>query len=1463
MSSAEVIEESEPNAWWTTLKHEGVLLSPPVLEDTFPDGPPEIREREIDKLRRNYREFRNNPDQLRSWLDTVFEDLLDHTSGWEKEHLVSDEHTYQDLKPNRVLVDEDDDPRLAVWIDDDRVTDDDGEPGRIGIYSGRRTYADLVKLLRNTEIPIGILTNGHQFRVVNATLDRESWTEWDTEAWFEGGEGRDSLQGFYGLLSDEVLASPAEDEEDSLIDKIEESRDRQADLSDVMGTQVRESVEMLLQELDSVLMEVDEETREEILAPLKERDINRQEELRARYQASIRIIMRLVVALYAESRELFPKENPVYYDSYSVEGLFRELREAKIEESEEALEKQYGAWPRLQSLSRLIYHGSPHPDIPMQSYGGRLFRPPSEDGEDDVLAGIEVFEHDEVRITDATILEILENLKIAEFRSGGSRRRGPVDFSELRTEYIGMMYEGLLDYDLREAREEDEGIVFLNVGDKPALPFSVLEDLDEEGIETLIENLKDETSGSFLTEEKVKRTQISEESSVSEDEPEEGSSSLRSRLHTWARRVVEVTGVYMPHPNSVRAMDPTTVEKAKSEAANKLIERFVPPGGTYLVTWSGNRKSSGTFYTPPEMAIPTVKRSLQPVLYEEKGDNYVPKPPKEILDTQICDPAVGSGTFLIASLNHITEVLEESFEFHIISDMERDEEIKTTIGEDAQGLLNEELLTITPGEENWREKFEVQLRRIVVERCLYGVDINPLAVEFAKLSLWIETLSDDLPFSFLDHKIRVGNSLIGTWTSEFLTYPIGAWKREGGDGEDGQRTQRIDKIREETIIPQLETERKRHKHDTSWFKDDRPDTSKILERANSLFQEVHKAQHIGDQEQVWEKFNSDSDIQQLRYLMDRWCALWFWPVNNDSIPVLEPSQFYDDFSNAELRDIVTDLSSKHRFFHWEIEFPDVFMRDQPGFDAIVGNPPWEAPSPENDEFFIRYDPAYRAYDADRKEQVRDQILTSNPQIQEEYYNHVEKFRSIQAFTRSRETEDVLNIGGENTPYKYQKGNNNYYKLFLELSHYLLNDDGQLGMIFPINLISGKYSRPLRELIFENSRIRYIASFTNSKKIFPIASNQKFCTIILAKGKRTTSFLAKFMIEDPVVWIDLDESSALHYSLEQIKAMSPDTLNVNEFKSQKVLDLVAKVNKNGVPTGDYLPDVKVGRDLHDTYDKDLFDEVSEFENAGYTRQDGGIWENDQGDQALPVWFGELMNQFKFANKYVDESGEIRECSPSDPKIRPKNLMKKELFKENSYPDQKIRLAVRAKARPTDGRTIISALLPNYPSLITISFFKKMDDGVDKLTICGVMNSYVFDYLAKRRVDTTVAWFILSELPIPEFDGKDRETLARLTAKLNWHPEYFPDINEYTNGAIENIEYVADSRKRAEIREEIDEIIADSYGLTDNDMEWILRPDNEDPRSLWGDYKNRLEKLGGKGRWGELQENRKNSEEMNPE
>ncbi len=203
-------------------------------------------------------------------------------------------------------------------------------------------------------------------------------------------------------------------------------------------------------------------------------------------------------------------------------------------------------------------------------------------------------------------------------------------------------------------------------------------------------------------------------------------------------------------------------------AAKNLFSRVVRPGEWYLVRFGNTRKGSGTFYTPKELAGPTVRRTLQPLAYYDG----TARKPEEILALKVCDPACGSGSFLISAVRYLTEALFQSLHQHgRIHDAGNHTKLYDL------GLRKEDLQAT----DDFDDQLRARLRRHVVERCLYGVDLNPLAVELARMSLWIETLDPRLPFGFLDHKLKTGNALVGCWFNRFEDYPAMAWAREGGD----------------------------------------------------------------------------------------------------------------------------------------------------------------------------------------------------------------------------------------------------------------------------------------------------------------------------------------------------------------------------------------------------------------------------------------------------------------------------------------------------------------------------------------------------------------------------------------------------------------------------------------------------------------------------------------------------------
>ncbi|HPQ41102.1 MAG TPA: hypothetical protein PLV45_12085, partial [bacterium] len=568
---------------------------------------------------------------------------------------------------------------------------------------------------------------------------------------------------------------------------------------------------------------------------------------RSIYIAATRMVMRFVVILFAEARDLLPRENAIYHSSYSIQGL-REQLAFMAGGRAERLRHSYSAWPRLMALFQLVRDGSSHEALPVMRYGGGLFRKGETAASDAVLNAIAAFENPANTPADSAIHKILELLCISKVKVRQGRSStwvpAPVDFSDLSSEYIGILYEGLLDFELHRA-PVDSAVVFLKMGDEPALPLERLEEeMAPQRLAEIIGKLKKGSQKKSLsededidTEEDAEDVDEAEDLDSSEEEhdadnlDEDDSDSddsdldddffddnenvddivriVRERAQIWAEKAVkEARLVPYPRDDSI----PLVRERWQNEVTQKArsLYRLVLPGEWYLVRWGGTRKGAGTFYTRPQLAVPTARRTIQPLVYEsveptaedstdqKMGNNQRPRLPEDILKLKVCDPAMGSGSFLIAALRYITDALVESLHFHKRLIPSKD----GTICKLADGLPldhpKQEILPVPFDHPEFSERLQARLKPYVVERCLYGVDIDPLAVELARMAVWIETMKRDLPFGFIDHKLRCGNSLVGCWFDRFQDFPVMAFERD--DAGDKNHTRFVHHVRDHLFL---------------------------------------------------------------------------------------------------------------------------------------------------------------------------------------------------------------------------------------------------------------------------------------------------------------------------------------------------------------------------------------------------------------------------------------------------------------------------------------------------------------------------------------------------------------------------------------------------------------------------------------------------------------------------------------
>ncbi|HZZ81778.1 MAG TPA: hypothetical protein VFE62_24970, partial [Gemmataceae bacterium] len=1240
----------------------------------------------------------------------------------------------------------------------------------------------MLELLRGTGHRLGLLTNGQQFRLVYAGLDFESWCEWESDRWFDDGEGTEELLGFRQLLAPQPLREVTVGVE-KLLDAVEESRKRQADLSSVLRENVRQAVEYILEEV-STANRTNTDLFKALVAHGSDRPLTDTEAHEALMQATVRIVMRLVVCLFAESRQLLPVNDPIYAQSYGVRSLYDLLDEAaRVEGGTHVLFNRQTAWPRLMALFRLIHGGSGHGGFPLMPYGGVLFRPGDDTSSDAVARALHVLEH-AVTVGDSTIYYVLRKLLrgLLPVIKGKSKTfvEGPVDYTDLRTEFIGLIYEGLLDYRLKRTDEHIGPQIFLNLGREPVLPLSRLTDMlahDKKRLKDLLITLrKEKVMASAADEEEAEGTEEGEE-------PEEGAEEANEEIvaETDQTEAVQRTGDYLDSVESAIKWAKEAVllaaivsKQGKKETdseyqcrveaeAKRLIKRVVAVGEFYLVRAGNTRKGTGTFYTRPQLAVPTTHRTLEPLCYDKDKKGFLtPKTPETILGLKVCDPACGSASFLVAALHYLTDSLYKSLCHHCkLDDPEKSKKITLPFGLPRTNGESDRLLPFSPDDpqrgHTFADRVKALLRRHIVERCIYGVDINPLAVELARVSLWVETLDPELPFSFLDHKIKVGNSLVGCWLDRVEDYPLKAWEREGGDGPKGQRTQRIETLLKGEKVGNRRTGDGQIKQEMreiiqtrlqklpALFPNELTTTVSAVAEARAEYEMLHDMP-LADPE-TRERFYRDHianspTICKLKDAMDEWCAVWFWPTDEDSLThAPTPRTFHAGASLCA--DNVLAISGHVRFFHWELEFPDVFSSQRQGFDAMIGNPPWEVMKPNSQEFFSDFDPLYRTYDKQTALRQQEKMFASIAGLEGQWAEYNARFKALanwaadvaNAFevslargneqkalkeTWEKHRQKRVGFADPAHPFRLQgSADLNSYKMFAEIFWSLLKPNGRLGVILPTGVYSDAGTRNMREEFLFSGRLEFVYAFQNEKRVFAAAHHSfKQVALLATKGGSTEYFRVRFRLgvgDSPQAHEITDDilrhdGRAMRFTPEDVRRNSPNTLSLVELKSQRDLEIFRTIYDHSFRIGDKVPGwvVAFATEFHMTNDSKLFPSLEKWEAKGYERDEFARWIGPNEEVALPLYQGGMIHHFDPAFKSwlagMGRSAEWRFVPTDDKQIRPKFCMAEEVFHKHVGHRREIKVALRNIARSTDERSLICAVVDPVPCGHSLSVLK---------------------------------------------------------------------------------------------------------------------------------------------------------------
>jgi hypothetical protein len=995
-------------------------------------------------------------------------------------------------------------------------------------------------------------------------------------------------------------------------------------------------------------------------------------ELRTYRDAALLALYRVLFILYAEARDPRLDEHELYRNAYSAQGL---LDEILSDPTTAWPANRCSFWDRLRALFAIYDKGLP-PITPWENIpprGGDFFSAATPEGH--LL--------DDARLPDEAVARLMLDLATASPRSGVGRER--VSFRELDIENLGAVYEGLLEYEPRIARETT---LELKVqGRTYALAPSQVVRLCEQKSLTLTgdvafvagtaaESLRPEAR----TEDEPLEADVDGENGTEEDAAED--------------EVEEDEGSGVKRGSTARLL------------------RRLEPGAFHFIPGPG-RKGSGSFYTVRPIVRDLVHHALGPLVEGRTA--------AEIERLRVLDPACGSAHFLVEAMRFLGQALHRAYVDECSGRAPPGFEPKTEQGWDDNWRSSDEDARVANSEARaW-------CKRRIAERCLFGVDLNPTAVQLAQVALWIESVAGDRPLTFFEHHVRCGNSLFGTWLARLDVPPVPSLSREARRAQLGLFQDQVRRVVEQAALLRRTID------------EARPDDLRREGVEPESVREQAFKKHLLDE--------ADRALAAAKLLFDLRSASAFepriWAEFETLCGLIErPDDLRRHVESRPWWDAFRTTCERERFFHWELEYPEVFLGDGgvAGFDAVLGNPPWDKVKPERKEFYGRYDVLIRAFvggELDRRIAELNAEITS---LDGEFAAYQERVRTQAA---------CLKKGGD---YRYHDwevdgkstgGDPDVFKFFVERAHQVVRTGGRVAFLVPSAIYNNEGCTGLRHLLLDECAVERFYGFENRKKIFPIDSRYKFVSVVVRKGPPDRDgFEAAFMRHD----LDELERTAKHHEIgaprpdaaspawvvtvrrEELERLSPGTLAFLEYRSPRDREIVLKMYEGHPLLGDQGPgtwNARFYREFDMTNDRDLWTDP----------RTGKLWTVEQilgfrpGDfqetrarmaekEFWPLYEGKHIEQFLVDIKPIERWVSLEAAAR----------------KYGKPPDGRPKVVFRDIARNTDERTCIAAVLPEG-SCAGNTLPAVLAESVGPHVICGVLNALVVDFGIRLRTAAT--------------------------------------------------------------------------------------------------------------------------------